>query len=172
MDRQEMPLHKNSAGDQSAVVSLLFAMKWFNSDLTNKGKRSDLVKGLIDQDSSSVTKVETENELMSLCYLSYLETNNYLKSNQKYLFGELVRSTSKTIYQEQVFLFLEMLKVFFPGGDSLVAPNVLSEVENKFTLSSGMENDQNIVSIRLLSRVFSMVSFEDAGINLSKKQRS
>lgn len=167
-----MPLHKNSAGDQSAVVSLLFAMKWFNSDLTNKGKRSDLVKGLIDQDSSSVTKVETENELMSLCYLSYLETNNYLKSNQKYLFGELVRSTSKTIYQEQVFLFLEMLKVFFPGGDSLVAPNVLSEVENKFTLSSGMENDQNIVSIRLLSRVFSMVSFEDAGINLSKKQRS
>lgn len=147
-------------------------MKWFNSDLTNKGKRSDLVKGLIDQDSSSVTKVETENELMSLCYLSYLETNNYLKSNQKYLFGELVRSTSKTIYQEQVFLFLEMLKVFFPGGDSLVAPNVLSEVENKFTLSSGMENDQNIVSIRLLSRVFSMVSFEDAGINLSKKQRS
>ena len=167
-----MPLHKNSAGDQSAVVSLLFAMKWFNSDLTNKGERSDLVKGLIDQDSSSVTKVETENELMSLCYLSYLETNNYLKSNQKYLFGELVRSTSKTIYQEQVFLFLEMLKVFFPGGDSLVAPNVLSEVENKFTLSSGMENDQNIVSIRLLSRVFSMVSFEDAGINLSKKQRS
>ena len=147
-------------------------MKWFNSDLTNKGKRSDLVKGLIDQDSSSVTKVETENELMSLCYLSYLETNNYLKSNQKYLFGELVRSTSKTIYQEQVFLFLEMLKVFFPGGDSLVAPNVLSEVENKFTLSSGTENDPNIVSIRLLSRVFSMVSFEDAGINLSKKQRS
>lgn len=167
-----MPLQKNSAGDQSAVVSLLFAMKWFNSDLTNKGKRSDLVKGLIDEDSSSVTKVETENELMSLCYLSYLETNNYLKSNQKYLFGELVRSTSKTIYQEQVFLFLEMLKVFFPGGDSLVAPNVLSEVENKFTLSSGMENDQNLVSIRLLSRVFSMVSFEDAGINLSKKQRS
>lgn len=108
---------------------------------------------------------------MSLCYLSYLETNNYLKSNQKYLFGELVRSTSKTIYQEQVFLFLEMLKVFFPGGDSLVAPNVLSDVENKFTLSSGIENDQNIVSIRLLSRVFSMVSFEDAGINLSKKQR-
>ena len=170
MDRQEMPLHKNSDGGQSAVVSLLFAMKWFNSDLTNKGKRSDLVKGLIDQDSSSVTKVETENELMSLCYLSYLETNNYLKSNQKYLFGELVRSTSKTIYQEQVFLFLEMLKVFFPGGDSLVAPNVLSEVENKFTLSSGTENDPNIVSIRLLSRVFSMVSFEDAGINLSKKQ--
>ena len=147
-------------------------MKWFNSDLTNKGKGSDLVKGLIGQDSSSVTKVETENELMSLCYLSYLETNNYLKSNQKYLFGELVRSTSKTIYQEQVFLFLEMLKVFFPGGDSLVAPNVLSEVENKFTLSSGMENDPNMVSIRLLSRVFSMVSFEDAGINLSKKQRS
>ena len=57
-----------------------------------------------------------------------------------------------------------MLKVFFPGGDSLVAPNVLSEVENKFNLCI---NDN--VEIRLLSRVFAMVSFEDAGINLSKK---
>ena len=26
---------------------MLFAMKWFNSDLTNKGMNSDLVKGLL-----------------------------------------------------------------------------------------------------------------------------
>ena len=50
MDRQEMPLQQDCDGNQSAVVSLLFAMKWFNSDLTNKGKMSDLVKGLIDED--------------------------------------------------------------------------------------------------------------------------
>lgn len=124
-----MSSSKNGDSDHSPSATLLFAMKWFNSDLTNKGKTSDLVKGLIDNDQTGVKKVETENELMSLCYLSYLETNNYLKSNQKYLFGELVRSTSKTVYQEQVFLFLEMLKVFFPGGDSLVAPNALAEFE-------------------------------------------
>jgi len=42
MDRQEMP--------SSSDATLLFALKWFNSDLTNKGKSSDLVKGLIDND--------------------------------------------------------------------------------------------------------------------------
>jgi hypothetical protein len=39
MDRQEM--------EESADVTMLFAMKWFNSDLTNKGMNSDLVKGLL-----------------------------------------------------------------------------------------------------------------------------
>ena len=68
---------------------------------------------------------------MSLCYLSYLETNNYLKANQKYLFGDLVKMAGETIYQEQVFLFLEMLKVFFPGGDSLVAPSVLNGIDKR-----------------------------------------
>jgi len=42
MDRQELPDEQNGS-----VVTLLFAMKWFNSDLTNKGMRSELVKGLL-----------------------------------------------------------------------------------------------------------------------------
>jgi hypothetical protein len=41
MDRQEMPT--------SEPVTLLFAMKWFNSELTNKGLRSELVKGLLEE---------------------------------------------------------------------------------------------------------------------------
>jgi hypothetical protein len=80
-------------------VSLLFAMKWFYSDLTNKGAKSELVNGLVVKDNKKqVSKVTTHNELLTLVYMSYLETNNYLKSDQKYLFGELVKSTSKTIY--------------------------------------------------------------------------
>jgi hypothetical protein len=78
MDRQEM--------EESADVTMLFAMKWFNSDLTNKGMNSDLVKGLLlstaelkEQKKQERTKPKTLNELMALCYLSYLETNNYLK---------------------------------------------------------------------------------------------
>jgi hypothetical protein len=63
-------------------VSLLFAMKWFNSDLTNKKEKSQLVNGLIDRDSKNkVPMVKSENELLTLCYMSYLETNNYLKSD-------------------------------------------------------------------------------------------
>jgi hypothetical protein len=53
-----------------------------------------------------------------------LETNNYLKTDQKYLFGDLVQG-SKPAHQEQVFLFLEMLKIYFPGGESLAAPQAL-----------------------------------------------
>lgn len=80
-------------------VSLLFAMKWFYSDLTNKGRSSPLVKGIIDKDhNNEVPQVKSENELLTLCYMSYLETNNYLKPNQKYLFGELVKSTNKTTF--------------------------------------------------------------------------
>ena len=124
-----------------------------------------MVKPLLDNTSGQPAQIQSENELITLCYLSYLETNNYLKSNQKYLFGELVKS-SKTIYQEQVFLFLEMLKVFFPGGDSLVAPNMLAEHERNNTIAWG---DKNETSIKLLSRVFSMVSFEQAGVRLSAK---
>jgi hypothetical protein len=45
-------------------------------------------------------KVKSQNELLALCYLDYLETNNYLKTDQKYLFGDLVQSTSKPIHQE------------------------------------------------------------------------
>jgi hypothetical protein len=159
MDRQEMV---------NEPVSLLFAMKWFYSDLHNKGQQSQLVKGLLESDpKQEVGMVRSENELMTLCYLSYLETNNYLKSNQKYLFGELVKSTSKTIYQEQVFLFLEMLKVFFPGGDSLVAPTLLQDTEKANSLGS---SHPNLTSIKLLSRIFSMVSFEQAGVDMSSKQ--
>jgi len=158
MDRQEM---------SNEPVTLLFAMKWFYSDLFNKGLKSKLLQPILSDNQGSSGQVKSESELMTLCYLSYLETNNYLKSNQKYLFGELVKS-SKSIYQEQVFLFLEMLKVFFPGGDSLVSPNILSDIEKQFTLGKG---NQDEVSIKLLSRVFSMTSFEDAGINLSQKQK-
>jgi hypothetical protein len=58
------------------------------------------LKGENDDKNKSKTKVKTENEVMALCYLNYLETNNYLKTDQKYLFGDLVQSTSKPVHQE------------------------------------------------------------------------
>jgi len=99
--------------------------------------------------------------------MSYLEANSYLKSDKKYLFGELVKSTNKIAFQEQVFLFLEMLKVFFPGGDSLIAPDCLSKIEKTQTIALG---DPHEVEIRLLSRVFSMISLEQAGVNMRNKK--
>jgi len=85
----------------SPVVTLLFAQKWFNSEITNKGGKSDLVKGLLlspeelPKKSSKQVKLKNENEILTLCYLSYLETNNYLKSDTKYLFGDLVQLTNQ-----------------------------------------------------------------------------
>ena len=63
------------------------------------------------------------------------------------------------MHQEQVFLFLEMLKVFFPGGDVLHAPNSLKQFE------SSTQTSPDEISIRLISRIFSLFSIEDVGIN-------
>ena len=52
-------------------------------------------------------------------------------AEKRYLFGDLLRSSDGILAQvsdvqsEQIFLFLEMWKVFFPGGDPLVAPIAL-----------------------------------------------
>ena len=59
-----------------------------------------------------------------------------------------------------------MLKVFFPGGDPLVAPKSLCEIEQKHVIGKDLSNE---TSIKLLSRIFSLVSFESAKIDLSKK---
>ena len=72
-----------------------------------------------------------------------------------------------------MFLFLEMLKVFFPGGDPLVAPTPLVEIENEFgmVLGGGRQSEANDVdSARFLSRVFSMFSLEDAGVATSHRR--
>lgn len=58
-----------------------------------------------------------------------------------------------------------MLKVFFPGGDSLVAPNVLNEMEQTFVVG----NPAN-TPVKFLSRIFSMLSLEQIGIDLNKKK--
>lgn len=76
-------------------VSLFFAMKWFTSELNNKRDKSSLLNPILSKDGSKADVVKTENELLTLCYMSYLEANNYLKSDQKYLFGDLVKSINQ-----------------------------------------------------------------------------
>ena len=51
IDRQDLDIQEDQ------TVTLFFAMKWFNSDLTNKGFSSDLVKGLLlsQADQESIT---------------------------------------------------------------------------------------------------------------------
>ena len=85
MDRQELDLSQMNSS--SPVATLLFAQKWFNSEITNKGGKSDLVKGLLlspeelPKQQAKQVKLKNENEILTLCYLSYLETNNYLKTD-------------------------------------------------------------------------------------------
>ena len=59
-------------------------------------------------------------------------------------------------------MFLEMLKVFFPGGDPLVAPAPLVDTEGELgmVLNEGGRNSEATDgdSARFLSRVFSMFS--------------
>jgi len=66
-----------------------------------------------------------------------------------------------------------MLKVFFPGGDSLVAPTPLLEFETTFGMElnkSHHSEAEDLASARFLSRVFSMFSLENAGVNMTKRR--
>ena len=58
-------------------------------------------------------------------------------AEKRYLFGDLLQSGDGILAQvndtqsEQIFLFLEMWKVFFPGGDPLVAPIALQKFDTE-----------------------------------------
>ena len=188
IDRQELPpLDKLAEVHENPCVTLLFTLRWFNSEFKNQMETSDLVKGLLlplDQLSSAnpVPKARSQNELLTLCYLSFLNSNNYLKSGeQEFLFGDLIQSINQPGFQEQVFLFLGMLKVFFPGGDPLQAPLSLSAFSDTFSIKQsilldplqkelGISQPQDHgPQITLLSRVFCLFGAEHAGVDLQKK---
>lgn len=58
-----------------------------------------------------------------------------------------------------------MLKVFFPGGDQLVAPNSLAALESQYVYQNiPPKFDGSDASRKFLSRIFCMVNLEDAGI--------
>ena len=59
-----------------------------------------------------------------------------------------------------------MLKIYFPSGDSLYAPTALQEVERNFTLPPS--NDRQ--SVQLLSRIFSLISLDSVGVDLTRKE--
>ena len=66
-----------------------------------------------------------------------------------------------------------MLKVFFPGGDELLAPGLFEPIEGSPKLNLRSGNGEPIdTSIRLVSRIFSMMSIEEVGINLNNKDLS
>mmetsp|Transcript_2642 Transcript_2642/g.4413 ORF Transcript_2642/g.4413 Transcript_2642/m.4413 type:complete len:320 (+) Transcript_2642:934-1893(+) len=202
IDRQELPaldhlsLDSPGSDESQQSVTLLFTLRWFNSEIVNKSRQSDLVKGLFleprdleedaPQDQLSGPKVRSQNELLTLCYLSFLEQNQYLKSSKRhYLFGDLIQSINQPVFQEQVFLFLEMLKIYFPGGDPLKAPKSLEEfdltlqieqslledpIQKELNMLDNLSKPSNQEEILLLSRIFSLFSIEQVGVDLSSKQ--
>jgi hypothetical protein len=56
-----------------------------------------------------------------MCYFQYLEERGYLEKDKQFLYGQLLQSVSCGV-EEPVLLYLEMLRVLFPGGASLGAP--------------------------------------------------
>jgi len=58
-------------------------MRQFNQDFCEKAD--------VDQSEDvNSQKLETTEELLALSYLSYLEQNNYLKSEKNHLFGHIL----------------------------------------------------------------------------------
>ena len=100
-------------------------------------------------------------------------------ADKRYLFGDLLQSGDGILAQvsdkqsEQIFLFLEMWKVFFPGGDPLVAPVTLQPFDSKYKVQSADQSGEQLTAderkIRLLSRVFCMFSLEDTNLKNTNK---
>ena len=104
-------------------------MRQFNQDFSEKACEADK-----DQSENTKSqKLQTTDELLALSYLSYLEQNNYLKSEKNHLFGHILQTGDQVVQNanesrsEHLFVFLEMIKVFFPGGDHLYAPDALQD---------------------------------------------
>ena len=60
-----------------------------------------------------------------MCYLQYLESNQFIgikedqgKTYQSYLYGHLLENSSPD-FDEAILILLEMLRVFFPAGQSI-----------------------------------------------------
>ena len=97
-DIDEAQIKEELDRQESKSVNLLFAYKWFYSEQSNKGGKSQLLSNLFEERKNESPKyVKTENELMTLVYMSYLETNNFAKINKKFLFGEIAK-TSNTVF--------------------------------------------------------------------------
>lgn len=139
-------------------VTLLSSLRWFNKEFAEKGISSDAIKAHLQGDvdgtqnaegPTAPAKLQSVEELLALSYLSYLEQNNFLMADKRYLFSDLLLSSDGILAQvgdaqsEQIFLFLEMWKVFFPGGDPLVAPVSLQQFDSQFRVQSPPQSDQS-----------------------------
>lgn len=77
-------------------VTLLSSLRWFNLELTERGFSSDAINAVKaqllgqDQDESqgAPNRLEGVEELLALSYLCYLDQNNYIKADKRYLFGD------------------------------------------------------------------------------------
>ena len=71
-----------------------------------------------------------------------------------YLYGQALENSSAD-FDEAILILLEMLRFYFPAGSPIDEVASHSEFSSKFTKSSGSDDD---VSVRLLSRVFSLLN--------------
>lgn len=76
------------------AVTLLSSLRWFNVELTERGISSetvDAVKAQLmgeDDPQGAPSRLEGVDELLALSYLCYLDQNNYIKADKRFLFGD------------------------------------------------------------------------------------
>ena len=154
--------------------SLAFAFRWFYNDLKLQGKDSSFYSAYPSQKKQQ--KLNTNDQMQCLAYLSYLRLLGYLQcgeeasSNRFPLFTELFKvavvetANHPDPQLEEVFTFLEMLRISFPNGEKLTTPESLVGYED--IAITGEERPPNNY-VRLLGRIFALVetpSVSDAAL--------
>ena len=58
--------------------------------------------------------------MLAWCYFQYLESNHFLGVDKTYLYGELLQQSQG--FEETFLVILEMLRLYFPAGQSIECP--------------------------------------------------
>ena len=159
--------------DQSHV-SFYFALRWLQYEIGRmKNKRNHHSDSLLShistpQQSDEFPKLQSPQQLLTLCYFQYLESNKFIgfeegqdRTYQSYLYGHALENSSSD-FDEAILILLEMLRVFFPAEQPIAEAASHTQFSQIYSKGPDPEavTEHEILSITLLSRVFSLLNVD------------
>ena len=107
-------------------VSFYFVLRWIRHEIAlyqsgKQYKADHLLSKIIEKAADYKQDLSTVNQLLAMCYFQYLESNQFQSAEKNYFYGELLELTG-TNYEESVLVLLEMLRILFPAGNSILIP--------------------------------------------------
>lgn len=125
------------------------------------------------------------HELLALSYFRYLEQRQFISRDKNYFYLDLLKKASKQLMdsqenmrdknigalEESVVLYFELLRAAFPLGAELDYGETHKPFADHFSLAKEPLSEDKANSIRLISRVFSLINMPPPKKWSNKKNR-